>query len=589
MAVTQYIGSRYVPIFADPIEWSNAKEYEPLTIVVHEGNSYTSKQFVPVGIDIANESYWALTGNYNAQVEQYRRETAAAKAAADAAQESANNSQTDINELLPKSSFSSTNTVENQIANAKNAAETAQNDITETTNTLLAQINNYGLDMFLVMSRIIGEDMYPHIWLTNMQDIWIHCASLENILEGDAWNISEINGYYFITTAGSKYWTTRDFINFNEHNYPIFSLPNGTTTDSPIRAPKFHKLVGNQIIFMFGYTIGEIVNQTGSTVANTYPVYYYCTINGETVNFDSQYQTIANLPQTEGYMDVDISYVPSENMYYMIIKNERCLNTTFFKGASLNSMQEISWNNMPDVANVYLKGFEAGKLVNINGELYAYDSAYSPRTIDPNDSSNTSTLNCHFIRRALIKSNNYANITNLLWEVAKSPAALRHPCYINVGKTIVSNLLRNYDCSFERVNNYWLSNRFEHHNIYFRNNNNNAMVAFAPLPECSVRIRCATTPVPEANIYVNCDTVWYPSIYQIPVSVAGNAASYNDGYYYVTNAGFSGQRPLPKSGNFQHLTFNLVDMEVQNIYSVSSPYKIKSSKYRYLYGQQLES
>lgn len=74
MAVTQYIGARYTPIFADPIEHSSAKAYEPLTIVIHEGNSYTSKQSVPVGIDIDNTDFWALTGNYNAQVEAYRRE-----------------------------------------------------------------------------------------------------------------------------------------------------------------------------------------------------------------------------------------------------------------------------------------------------------------------------------------------------------------------------------------------------------------------------------------------------------------------------------------------------------------------------------
>ncbi len=74
MPVTQYIGSRYVPLFADPMEWSSAKEYEPLTIVLHEGNSFTSKQFVPVGIDIDNTDFWAETGNYNAQVESYRTE-----------------------------------------------------------------------------------------------------------------------------------------------------------------------------------------------------------------------------------------------------------------------------------------------------------------------------------------------------------------------------------------------------------------------------------------------------------------------------------------------------------------------------------
>lgn len=69
-----YTGMRYVPVFADPPEWSSANSYEPLEIVIHEGNSYTSKTFVPVGIDISNSTYWALTGNYNAQVEQYRQQ-----------------------------------------------------------------------------------------------------------------------------------------------------------------------------------------------------------------------------------------------------------------------------------------------------------------------------------------------------------------------------------------------------------------------------------------------------------------------------------------------------------------------------------
>lgn len=74
MAVREYVGARYVPLFADPLQWSNTRTYEPLTIVINQGNSYTSRQFVPTGIDISNEDFWALTGNYNAQVEQYRQE-----------------------------------------------------------------------------------------------------------------------------------------------------------------------------------------------------------------------------------------------------------------------------------------------------------------------------------------------------------------------------------------------------------------------------------------------------------------------------------------------------------------------------------
>lgn len=71
-----YTGMRYVPVFADPPEWSSANTYEPLEIITHKGNSYTSKTFVPVGVDILDPQYWVLTGNYNAQVEQYRQDVA---------------------------------------------------------------------------------------------------------------------------------------------------------------------------------------------------------------------------------------------------------------------------------------------------------------------------------------------------------------------------------------------------------------------------------------------------------------------------------------------------------------------------------
>lgn len=78
MTRTQYIGARYVPTFAEPMEWSSSRTYEPLTIVIYNGNSYTSKQSVPTGVAITNTQFWAATGNYNAQIEQYREETAEA-------------------------------------------------------------------------------------------------------------------------------------------------------------------------------------------------------------------------------------------------------------------------------------------------------------------------------------------------------------------------------------------------------------------------------------------------------------------------------------------------------------------------------
>lgn len=99
--VMQYIGARYVPIFADPVEWQPNKLYEPLTIVTYNNSSYTSKQTVPAGISPDNGEYWVETGNFNAQINElstkidgWDEEIAAntqtaneAKATADAAQQ----------------------------------------------------------------------------------------------------------------------------------------------------------------------------------------------------------------------------------------------------------------------------------------------------------------------------------------------------------------------------------------------------------------------------------------------------------------------------------------------------------------------
>src|SRR5690625_390586 len=67
-----YVGHRYVPLIMD--EWDKTISYEGLSIVTYQGGSYTSKKRVPVGIDIKDNEYWAMTGNYNAQVEQYRQD-----------------------------------------------------------------------------------------------------------------------------------------------------------------------------------------------------------------------------------------------------------------------------------------------------------------------------------------------------------------------------------------------------------------------------------------------------------------------------------------------------------------------------------
>lgn len=131
----QYIGARYVPIFGrkdeQSIEWDNTKPYEPLTIVLYQGNSFTSRQYVPVGVEITNNEFWAITGNYNAQVEQYRRDAQAAAEAAALATETAEAAQTDIDTLLPKADYSATNTVTDAINAAEQEAISTANGYTD--------------------------------------------------------------------------------------------------------------------------------------------------------------------------------------------------------------------------------------------------------------------------------------------------------------------------------------------------------------------------------------------------------------------------------------------------------------------------
>jgi hypothetical protein len=128
-----YVGNRYVPkILRDDDLWSNEKEYEALTVVPWQGNSFTSRQFVPKGVDILNKDYWACTGNYSAQVEQYRQET--------------QNAVTNVNTKLDNFSMTQDGKFEIMLNNYKkdiNAyADGKYNDINTEINTINTNLTN---------------------------------------------------------------------------------------------------------------------------------------------------------------------------------------------------------------------------------------------------------------------------------------------------------------------------------------------------------------------------------------------------------------------------------------------------------------
>lgn len=70
MSARQYIGARYVPKFSNVNGgvWSNSYTYEAMEIVKHGNDYYISKIPVPLGVDITNQTYWVLTGQYNGAI-----------------------------------------------------------------------------------------------------------------------------------------------------------------------------------------------------------------------------------------------------------------------------------------------------------------------------------------------------------------------------------------------------------------------------------------------------------------------------------------------------------------------------------------
>lgn len=55
--MTDYTGLRYTPIYDG--EWEDTKAYDNLSIVVSENQMYMSKQPVPAGTVLTNQTYWA--------------------------------------------------------------------------------------------------------------------------------------------------------------------------------------------------------------------------------------------------------------------------------------------------------------------------------------------------------------------------------------------------------------------------------------------------------------------------------------------------------------------------------------------------
>ena len=226
--VKHYVGARYVPKFASPVEWAADTSYEALTIVTFNNASYTSKVPVPptVGNPTNNPQYWALTGNYNAQVEQYRQET-----------ETVSNSLT--TEITNRKNADATlqNNIDAEATARQTADNTLQGNINSEASTrasadsnLQSQINQIiapsgeAPSAAEVQNARIGADGVIYDTLGNairgqVNDLKraiddIYNAEVNNVLNGVAWELGFINASG-ANVNSTTLIRTKDYVNLS--------------------------------------------------------------------------------------------------------------------------------------------------------------------------------------------------------------------------------------------------------------------------------------------------------------------------------------------------------------------------------------
>lgn len=201
MAVTQYIGARYVPLFADPMQWDPAKTYEPLTIVYNKGNSYTSRQYVPAGIQIDDDTYWALTGNYNAQIEQYRAEVIQCDKRIKVVEDDTAQLKTDTAQLKTDTAQLETDTAQlnTELTETKNTVEKNVSDIAGINDTLAAITPLDAVPTVNSLKGVTSDGVYKALQAT------VESTRKCIVVIGDSWVMTDPND---TTKPYYSYWLT---------------------------------------------------------------------------------------------------------------------------------------------------------------------------------------------------------------------------------------------------------------------------------------------------------------------------------------------------------------------------------------------
>ena len=209
---TQYIGPRIIPHLWDPILWDAATQYDALAVVQYNGVPYIARYVPPQGTLPTDTEYWVRWADFNAQMAQLQQtvdsyddritanaqavetETGArnaadtalgtritnetnARTAADTALDArvtANAGDIDTLEaIVPSSAFTSTNTVQKAINDARTNLQSQITTISNTVDTLATY-----RDHVVVLGDSLSRYSYDGQVIRSGDELWTKVAAM---------------------------------------------------------------------------------------------------------------------------------------------------------------------------------------------------------------------------------------------------------------------------------------------------------------------------------------------------------------------------------------------------------------------------
>ena len=401
MSVREYIGARYVPLFADPIDWDSTKTYEPLTIVYNQGNSYTSRQYVPAGIDISNDTYWARTGNYNAQIEQYRSEVATFDGRITTnetnlrdilpfdktpTEDSAKGVTSDgIKKAIDTAEQTNADAIANEVTRAKEAEQTNADAIANNADAIANEVTRAkkaeqtNAD---AINAIKYKDQYPLMlsysnYTNDPGDIKLYCSydfinymdcglvkdENNSSINADAKNVCITNDSLYLVASGIVYKATDNLRNFEKITDLNDKIKQATGFAHVWAVSLYYDTASG---FLYAYSAC-----TRSTTNDNFKI-YGCRVDNYTLDIIGS----PILLTLQGYNNViDPFVIRYNNVLFMAFKDED--HNKFHIATGTNPLGTFTPNE--SMFSHYGEGFEAPKLVELDGRLIIFADGYGVR------------------------------------------------------------------------------------------------------------------------------------------------------------------------------------------------------------------